>query len=115
MRKLSKHVSDAERRRAAAEEAVTFLGSWPCGRVAEARASCSPERYPAWKERFIASMAGATDVKPRLACFRGLQRFCVDRGFSLWELSWQQVEEYLHAPSPRGGPVVQWPVVVSGC
>ena len=40
-----KLVPDAERRRAAAEEAVAFLETWPSGLVVEARASCSAEQY----------------------------------------------------------------------
>ncbi len=91
----SRLVSDAERRRAAAEEAVEFLETWPLGLVAEARASCSADQNVGWKERFVSAMATSTDVKPRSACFRSLQRFCADNGFSVWQLTWQ-----LQSPSP---------------
>jgi hypothetical protein len=95
-------VSDADRRRAAAEEAVAFLETWPLGLVAEARSGYSEEQYLEWRRRFTESMAASTDVRPRIACFRSLQRFCDDRAFSVWSLSWRQVEEYLYSPSPKG-------------
>jgi hypothetical protein len=94
--------SDADRRRAAAEEAVAFLETWPLGLVAEARACHSEVQYLEWKRRFTESMASSTDVRPRVACFRSLQRFCAERAFSVWSLSWRQVEEYLYSPSPKG-------------
>ena len=56
----SRLASDAERRRAAAEEAVAFLEMWPLGLVAEARASCSADQYVAWRERFVSAMATST-------------------------------------------------------
>ena len=100
--KESAWMTDLAKREACAAVAVELLAQWPVGPVAAASQELRPADFASWKDRWIKKTARAAMVQQYVSAWRHFARYCAAQGWSAFAVSGEQLDAYLHSPTPTG-------------